>query len=44
MVQAATEPKFAGASVVQADVCDAASLLRAGSPFEAGKVDVVISW
>jgi len=38
---AASEPKFAGAAVVQADVCDAPSLGR--GPFKAGEVDVVIS-
>ena len=40
---AAAEPKFKGAEIVQADVCNAASLTRAGAPFEKGSVDVVIS-
>ena len=40
---AASEPKFEGATLVEADVCDAASLGRPGAPFEKGAVDVVIS-
>lgn len=41
--RATSEPKFAGASVVQADVCVPSSLGSAGAPFEKGAVDVVIS-
>ena len=40
---AATEPKFQGANVMQADVTDPASLTRPGGPFEKGSVDVVVS-
>jgi len=41
--RAKSEPKFAGANVVQADVCAAESLGLPGAPFEKGAVDVVIS-
>jgi len=37
------EPKFEGASVVQADVCDPETLSRAGGPLADGAADVVIS-
>jgi len=40
---AAAEPKFAGATLVQADVCNPGSLGVTGAPFEDGTVDVVIS-
>lgn len=40
--KASGEPKFEGASVVSADVCDPASL-ASSAPFEKGSVDVVIS-
>lgn len=38
---ASSEPKFGGANLVQADVCNPSSL--ASGPFQKGKVDVVIS-
>lgn len=38
-----TEPKFAGANIVEADVCNPGSLTANGGPFEKGTVDVVIS-
>jgi len=38
---AAAEPKFQGATVVQADVCNPSTLT--GTPFKKGEVDVVIS-
>ena len=41
--KAASDTKLAGSNIVQANVCDAASLGRPGSPFEKGNVDVVIS-
>ena len=41
--RAQSEPKFSGATVAQADVCDAASLGKPGAPFEPGSVDVVVS-
>ncbi|KAG8465935.1 hypothetical protein KFE25_005505 [Diacronema lutheri] len=39
----ATEPKFAGARVVEADVTDLPSLGAPGAPFAPGAVDVVVS-
>lgn len=41
--KAAGEPKFEGARIATADVCDPPALGAAGSPFEKGAVDVVIS-
>jgi len=41
--KAASEPKFKGAAVVQAQVCNPEELSAPGAPFEKGAVDVVIS-
>jgi len=38
-----SEPKFEGATLVQADVCDPQSLASTAGAFEKGSVDVVIS-
>ena len=43
VAKARSEPKFEGATLAQADVCDPQSLSAPGGPFEKGKVDVVIS-
>ena len=43
VTKARSEPKFEGATLVQADVCDPQALSAPGGPFEKGKVDVVIS-
>lgn len=43
VARASGEPKFEGASVVGADVCDRPSLTREGAPFGPGTVDVVVS-
>lgn len=43
VAKARSEPKFEGATLVQADVCDPQALSAPGGPFEKGKVDVVIS-
>ena len=40
---AASEPKFQGAKIAQADVTNAGSLTVAGAPFAKGEVDVVVS-
>jgi len=41
--KSASEPKFDGATIVEADVCNPSTLTAAGGPFEKGAVDVVIS-
>jgi len=41
--KAAAEPKFKGATVNEADVCDPTSLVGATGPLKKGEVDVVIS-
>ena len=43
VAKARGEPKFEGATLVQADVCDPQALSAPGGPFEKGKTDVVIS-
>ena len=43
VAKARSEPKFEGATLVQADVCDPQALSAPGGPFEKGKTDVVIS-
>jgi len=40
---AASEPKFKGANIAQADVCSPATLTAPGGPLAPGSVDVVIS-
>lgn len=41
--RAAAEPKFDGATIVEADVTDLPSLSAPGAPFAPGSVDVVVS-
>jgi divinyl chlorophyllide a 8-vinyl-reductase len=43
VARGASEPKFAGATLVQADVTDPASLSAPGGPLEKGTVDIVVS-